>query len=276
MPKIVLMCGSHPRHLAIANVLWQAKKLAALVIEEREAFIPSPPERLSERDKKNFIHHFQKRDECEKKYFGDIDSVPITNDVPTLRTAKENLNSAQTCDFISQHADGNLLITYGVHKIDNNLISIFYDRAFNIHGGLSPWFKGNTTLFWPFYFLKPNWAGMTIHRLTEKLDAGEILHHSIPALEHGDCMHDVACKAVSQVSKDLISILEKLDQGAKIQTHDMKKAGKLFENSDWTPETLRVIYELFNDRIVDMFLSGEIDSPPPKTISFFECIQTKY
>lgn len=83
-------------------------------------------------------------------------------------------------------------------------------------------------------------------------------------------MHDVACKAVTQVSKDLIAILKKLDQGALLSTHDMKKAGKLFESSDWTPETLRVIYELFDDKIVDMFLSGEIDRPPPTTISFLK------
>lgn len=81
-------------------------------------------------------------------------------------------------------------------------------------------------------------------------------------------MHDVACRAVTKF-QDLTSILEKLDQGAELKTHDLKKAGKLFESSDRTPETLRVIYELFDDRIVDLFLSGEIDSPLPKTISFF-------
>lgn len=127
--------------MAIANALWLAKRLVALVIEERESFIPAQPQRLSDRDKKNFIHHFQKRDECEQKHFGDIDSSLITNSVPTLRTSKENLNSAQTSEFLSKHAAGNLLTTYGVHKIENALISIFSGRAFNIHGGLSPWFE---------------------------------------------------------------------------------------------------------------------------------------
>lgn len=121
MHKIVLMCGSHPRHMAIANALWLAKRLVALVIEERESFTPAPTQRLSDRDKKNFIHHFQKRDECEQKHFGDIDSSLITNSVPTLRTSKENLNSAQTSEFLSKHAAGNLLTTYGEDRKCLNL-----------------------------------------------------------------------------------------------------------------------------------------------------------
>ncbi|BDG45790.1 MULTISPECIES: formyltransferase family protein [Parageobacillus] len=89
-------------------------------------------------------------------------------------------------------------MTYGVNKIDDHVIDMLPDYAWNIHGGLSPWYRGNITLFWPFYMLRPNWAGMTIHRLTSKLDGGDIVHHSVPKLEYGDGIHDVACKAVKK------------------------------------------------------------------------------
>lgn len=125
------------------------------------------------------------------------------------------------------------------------------------------------TLFWPFYFLKPNWAGMTIHCLSANLDGGDILHHSVPKLEHGDKMHEVACKAVVQVAEDLCSILKCLDKGEKLVCVPQNGNGKLFLSRDWTPQTLRVIYELFEDKIVDMYLDGELEKSEPKLVNFF-------
>ena len=269
--SIIFMCGSHMRHLYIAEKLMKEDRLAALVIEEREDFIPMPPEHLSQRDKNNFILHFQERDRAENKYFGDVDKEAILERVPVLFVKEENLNSRETVDFIKKHP-ANMLLTYGVHKVTDEVINCHPQSAFNIHGGLSPWYRGNTTLFWPFYFLQPNWAGMTIHRLTQQLDGGDILHHSVPALEYGDKMHEVACKAVMKVAEDICSIMEKLDDGAKLICEKQKSSGKLFLGRDWTPQTLRVIYELFEDRIVDMFLDGELERVEPKLVNFLEKI----
>ena len=40
-------------------------------------------------------------------------------------------------------------------------------------------------------------------------------------------------------------------------------SGKLFKNSDFRPEHLRIIYNQFNDDIVDHFLKKLILSPDP-------------
>lgn len=266
--KVVLMCGSHMRHLYVAEELFKADRLAALVIEEREEFVPQPPQELKQRDKDNFIWHFAERDRAEQTFFGNKDDG-LFEGIPYIRIPKEELNSATVINFIKQ-ADASMLITYGVHMVTEEVIACYPDRAFNIHGGLSPWYRGNTTLFWPFYFLKPNYAGMTIHRLTQKLDGGEILHHSVPELEYGDKMHEVACKAVQKVAKDLCEILQCIDDGAEIVCTPQKNAGKLFLSKDWTPQTLRVIYELFDDKIVDMYLSGELEKDEPVLVNFIK------
>lgn len=232
--------------------------MAALVIEEREEFVPKPDESLSQRDKDNFNWHFTERDRAEKEFFGGVNRQEIIQNVPTLKVSKETLNNATTIEFIKK-SNADMLLTYGVHKVTDEIIQCMENKSFNIHGGLSPWYKGNTTLFWPFYFLKPNWAGMTIHRLSEKLDGGDILHHSVPKLEYGDKMHEVACKAVVQVAEDICSILNRIDNGAELICSEQKGNGKLFLSRDWTPQTLRVIYELFDDKIVDMYLNGELE-----------------
>lgn len=269
--KIVFMCGSHMRHLYIAERLYKERRLAGLVIEEREAFVPVPDESLSERDKNNFILHFKERDIAERKFFGNVNKEQLLSEVPVLHVSQETLNDTETVEFIkNSHAD--MLVTYGVHKVSEEIIEIMKGKAFNIHGGLSPWYKGNTTLFWPFYFLKPNWAGMTLHRLSVRLDGGDILHHSVPKLEHGDKMHEVACKAVVQVAEDLCKILQCLDNGERLICKPQKGNGKLFLSQDWTPQLLRVIYELFDDKIVDMYLNGELEKSEPELVDYFENI----
>lgn len=267
--KIVFLCGSHPRHMYIANKLYQAGHLAGLVVENRGQMIPVPPENLKEIDRVNFIRHFADRDSAEEKFFGNIDGNKVQGVVPTLKVEMETLSAEETIQFL-RHIEPDMIISYGVHKIEPAVLDMFPDRAFNMHGGLSPWFKGNITLFWPFYFLRPNWAGMTIHYLSDRIDAGEIVHHALPTLEYGDGLHDVACKAVMQGAEDICKILDKLDRKESLPRVSQGRVGKLFVGTDWEPQHLRLVYNTFNNDIVDRYLDGEIQSSPPRIVNALE------
>ena len=48
-----------------------------------------------------------------------------------------------------------------------------------MHGGLSPWYKGGATHFWPTYLIEPEFTGITVHETTKDLDAGAIIHQEI-------------------------------------------------------------------------------------------------
>jgi folate-dependent phosphoribosylglycinamide formyltransferase PurN len=265
--KIILLTGSHPRHLFLAQSLYQEGLLGGLLIETRGSFVPAPDARLSDRDRAHFIRHFKDREESEEKAFGKIDADNFSG-IPLLEATKEELNSPEIRSWISS-IQPDVAISYGVHKLGDELLSILPSYAWNIHGGLSPWYRGNATLFWPFYFLKPNWAGMTIHQLTAKLDGGGIIHHSVPILERGDGIHDVACNAVKQAGEDLIRLLSMIRGGQPINAVSQKSSGKLFTTADWLPQHLRLIYETFNNDIVDRYLDGEFGHHEPPLIKAF-------
>ncbi|CAM5190874.1 Bifunctional polymyxin resistance protein ArnA [Ureibacillus acetophenoni] len=263
--KILLLTGSHPRHLHLVNKLAELGIVAAHVMEIREEFVPQPPPNLEEIDRMNFIRHFADRDEAEHRHF--VGNDVVKHDIPTLKVSLEELNGQKTIDWVtSQTFD--LAISYGVHKLSNELLEVLPEHAWNIHGGLSPWYKGNTTLFWPFYMLRPNWAGMTIHRLSARLDAGDIVHHSVPKLEYGDGLHDVACKAVKTVATDLGKILTTFSL-SEIQYSPQKGNGKLWVGTDWIPQHLRFVYNTYNNDIVDQFLDGKLPNINPPIISAF-------
>lgn len=266
--KVLFLTGSHPRHLYIAKKLYKAGHLKGLIIEKREDFVPSVPNNLQDLDKNNYIRHFREREEAEYKWFGQVNYDDFDEGIKRLYITVDELNSEKTINWISEFKP-DIVLSYGIHKLDEKVLSTMPKNAFNIHGGLSPWYRGNTTLFWPFYFLKPNWAGMTIHQLTDKIDGGDILHHSTPELTKGDGIHDVACKSVIKVSEDLITILNMFNEGKEILKVEQKSYGKLFNSSDWKPQHLRMIYNVFNNDIVDKFLDGELGYDEPKLIKAF-------
>ncbi|MGG1518907.1 formyltransferase family protein [Paenibacillus oryzisoli] len=265
--KVMLFIGSHPRHLYVAETLQKHGFLNAVVMEKREEFLPAPPPGLQELDRVNFIRHFADRDAAETKHFGHSRQLEMDPDA-ILQVDYHSLNSKQVKDWVDA-IQPDIVLTYGVHKISAELLESFPAYAWNVHGGLSPWYRGNTTLFWPFYFMKPNWAGMTIHQLTSKLDAGAIIHHAVPELVRGDGLHDVACRAVKQAAEDIVMILRKLDRGESVQPVPQKSSGKLFMTEDWGPQHLRVVYNLFDNDIVDRYLDGEFGHHEPPLIKAF-------
>lgn len=263
--KIVFLTGSHPRHLFIANKLFESGYLSSLVIEKREPHVPKPNDDLDPNLKELFNLHFKKRDDSEKKFFG-TGSFPNIN---THFTNKDNLNSQSTIDFINKHKS-NILISYGVHKLSNSLLNSFNGEKWNIHGGLSPWYRGNTTHFWPSYFLEPQMTGMTIHDLTENIDGGSIIHQNSSKLVYGDGIHDLACRSVESLSEELIRLIQFFETNKVLNKKNQNTSGKIWTSLDWRPEHLDLIYNVYDDKIVDLCLDGKIKGKVPKLYRQFD------
>lgn len=263
--RVVLMCGSHRRHAHVARILAIAGHLEGLVVERREEMVPEPPNGLDPADERNFRRHFAERDDVESGVFGPAE---LPSGVPTTWTTKEDLNSATVRKFVTQLRP-ELVLSFGVHLLAQDALAEYQRTAttWNLHGGLSPWYRGTATLFWPFFFLRPHWAGMTVHELVRAIDGGGIIHHSVPTLARGDGIHDVGARAVTAVTDDIVRLLDRLDSGATVEPQVQRSSGKLFLNADFQPQQLRVIYDLFDNDIVDAYLDGALSTPPPELLS---------
>ena len=259
--NVLLLIGNARRHYHIAKQLKDAGMLAAMIVEERETFMPSPDPYLKDDLKALFKLHFNKRAAAEQKHFED--NVGMETDLPHLKITREELNSEKTRRFI-QSIDHDVAISYGVHLLTSETINSMAKVRWNIHGGLSPWYKGCITLFWPSYMMEPNLTGMTIHELTQDIDGGAIVHHSVPTMMRGDGIHDLACRSVKQAGYDLPSILGLLECGELTTPSIQKKHGKLWTSRDWSPAHLRMIYQYNNDDIIDQYLDGKLPSRAPK------------
>jgi len=266
--KICFIGGDHLRHLYYLNEINKIFPITSAIIENRSngtnEKIPTPSPELSDHDKNNFLQHFSQRLETEKVFFGN----QILPKIPILNIEESELNSQKTSDFIKL-VNPDLVIIFGCHLIKDPLLSVLPKHSINLHGGLSPKYRGTATMFWPFYFLEPNHVGTTFHYIVSEPDAGSVIHQSTPTLEYGDKIHDVACKTIIQSAKDIIELITIFKKNNKWDIFPQKSTGKNFLENDFRTEHLRVIYDLYNNDIVDHFLDKKINPKPPNLIKQF-------
>lgn len=263
--RVVFLTGSHPRHAFMARSLAASGVLVGLVIEQREAFIPEPPLDIAPNLRTLFRHHFAARDAAERRFFDGT----VLPSVERMDVGVDTLNSPDTAAFINR-LKPDIVLSYGVHKLTpETLHALSAARKWNIHGGLSPWYRGVTTHFWPSYFLEPRMTGMTIHETTEAIDGGALIHQSAGRLVRGDGLHDLACRAVMSLADDMPELTRVISGGAMKPPHTQGTTGRIWRSADWRPEHLRLIYDVYEDRIVDHCLDGEFGHAEPKLFRQF-------
>jgi len=262
--NVIGMFGDHPRHKYIAQKLAEGGDLCGLIIEQREAHIPEPPERLSEHLTDLYEHHFERRSKAESEFFGEK-KFP---DVPKLQVSQSELNSERVRDFI-QDKNPEVTVTYGVHILSDETLAAIPGKAWNVHGGLSPEYRGVITHFWPSYMLEPQMTGVTLHELTPDVDAGPIVHQTGAELVYGDGVHELACRTVRKFGEELTTVLEITSEDKLEEPVSQTRSGKLWVSDDWRPEHLLVVYDEFDNRIVDHYLDGDFDQKDPDLIRQF-------
>jgi methionyl-tRNA formyltransferase len=264
--KILVLCGSHPRHLYVASKISQFGYETSQIRMKRESFIMIPPPKISKGDKKNFIRHFTDRAITEEKEFTTNQTNQIRDSTSFIELSSEELNSNLAMKFV-QEFKPNLCIIFGTELIREPLLSVLPSNTFNLHLGLSPWYRGAATLFWPFYLLEPQFAGITIHKINDKPDAGEIFHQVVPRLVPGQGIHDVAAEAVKAAINPLQDLLALLENNPSLDGIEPSSSGRIWRDKDFRPEHLRVIYDDYNNEIVDRYLEGKLGNHLPKLYS---------
>ena len=264
MTRILAISGSHFRHYHVFSEIHKVYPLCGQIIVKRENIIPTPPEGIQERDLKNFILHFQRRDAAGKKYFG----TPIVPDCPSVLVTPDELNSQRSVAFVDQ-VRPDIVLIFGSGLVKDPLYSVLPKHTINMHLGLSPQYRGAATLFWPFYYMDPFSAGTTFHYIVAEPDAGDVIHQTVPQLNMDDGIHDVGCKTVLQSAQDLVQLLRIFEKEGKWKVFPQNATGKIFLIKDFKPHHLRVNYELFNDDVVRHALSGQLQCHVPKLIKQF-------
>lgn len=245
--RILTITGDHPRHLRLVEQISTSFE-AVSVVMSREGLLQR--ENL---ESPLMRKHFEIRSQVEDDWFGS----PKKKDLATVVVDPSSIQSGEIGIRRREVNGFDLCVVFGTTLLPDSLRQSLPDMTLNLHLGISPRYRGAAALFWPFYMLEPNWAGFTIHKLTKEPDRGEIMVRKGAKLHRGQRLHDVSASVTNEGINSLLHALKMLDSGVDIVLRPQKSSGKNWLNSDFSEKHLSLIYEHYNDDIVDRFLEGE-------------------
>ena len=88
------------------------------------------------------------------------------------------------------------------------MLDRYAGRIVNLHLGLSPYYRGTATNFYPLVNEEPEYVGATIHLIDTGIDTGPILRHARPSIVADDKPHTIGCKAILAGIEALLSSLD--------------------------------------------------------------------
>ena len=178
--------------------------------------------------------HFEKLSVYEKKYFG---NPQIPESAQVLELTKDEINSDVALNF-AKECNADLLFLFGTGILKDGWLDLYPNKIINLHLGLSPFYRGSATLFWPIYNNSLSCVGVTIHIAAKKVDAGEIIDRVKPQLEVGDNYYDINMKAIKAGIDSIAQTIKSyLNNEKKLMIQDLSKS-MLYTKSDFSEEKL--------------------------------------
>jgi len=111
-------------------------------------------------------------------------------------------HNSSECEAILDAEKPDVIVVYGTAILRPHIFTKAKHVTLNMHTGLSPHYRGDSTLFWPIYFDDPEHLGVTVHKLVADVDGGDIVYTGKVDYQPGDGEAELFAKGV-KVGTDL-------------------------------------------------------------------------
>ena len=250
--KAILLTSTFRRHVYVANTVAAACDLVG-VWQEEKTF---RPERYAQdaADEDVIQRHFASRDDSEAQYFAADSQVRLKPG------AVHRVVAGGTCSDPSEVAlmtlvRPDVVLVFGTGILRQPLLSAFDGRIINIHLGLSPYYRGAGTNFWPLVNREPEYVGATIHYLDAGIDTGPIISHARPSIERGDGPHDLGNKTIVAAAPALMRAAAAHLAGI-VRAVPQAGGGRLYQRKDFSAGAVRTLYRNFETGMIDEYLAA--------------------
>ena len=249
--KIIITSGSEIRHRFLSAYLAKEKKIKILLSLQEK--VKTLKDNNDLKNYKIFKKHLKDRDIIEKKYFKEFltyekkyNIIKVKKGYCDSKTAIEKLKRLKP-DFI---------ITFGCSIIKENFINKFKDKIINIHLGLSPYYRGSGTNFFPFVFNELQFLGSTIMKIDKGIDTGKIITQVRPNLVEADNIHTVGNKIIFDTVKIIKKILlskKKIKASYIVSNYKTR----IFKNKDFNIKILKKAQTNLKKGMIKIFLKNK-------------------
>lgn len=181
--RVMVLCGRSPRHLYVANALCRSAEVVAIVQENGSEFSWQKLARTLRPD--NFVRKAWRWLRDRRRYAGNGEARFFFGDRapgldrPDLARAVPHINHPDVVELARQLAP-DLIAVFGTSLIRGDLLRAGRLGIANLHGGLSPEYRGADCTFWALYNGEPDKVGCTLHWIDSGIDTGGLVAHVSP------------------------------------------------------------------------------------------------
>ena len=249
--RAILLTSTFRRHVHVANTVAAACDLVG-VWQEEKTFRPERYAR-DEADHAVIQRHFAERDDFEARYFSSDSAIRLTAGA-VHRTVGGGGCSDPAEVALMTAARPDVVLVFGTGILHAPVLSAFEGRIINIHLGLSPYYRGAGTNFWPLVNRQPEYVGATIHYLDAGIDTGPIIAHARPAIDRADGPHDIGNKTIVAAAQALLRASSAHVAGT-VRAVPQLTGGRLYQRKDFSADAVRILYRNFETGMIEEYLA---------------------
>ena len=163
-------------------------------------------------------------------------------------------------DHVSQITQLNpdVIISYGCSIIRSELIHVFKGRFINIHLGLSPYYRGSGTNFWPFVNNELQFIGATFMYIDQGVDTGEIIHQIRANISYNDSIHQIGNRLIRDTFSECVKLIRSSTELARMNQLKIDSIDvRYYRNKDFTEESLAQAHKNILDGMIVDYLKNK-------------------
>ena len=245
-PRVIIITGNSKRHEYYVECIERELDVIQVYAETKFSYVDA----FADSSFADAVaKHFSLRDASEQHYFGN--AAPKS---PIKTLPRDGANKPDVVEEII-NLQANFVLLFGSGIIKEPILEAYQDRVINMHLGLSPYYRGSGTNFWPLVDGKPECVGATLHLAVSKVDAGGILHQVRPqGLTETDSIHDLGNKTIMASVAALPQIVRAYHNGT---IHALKQEDlddQEFKRMDLSVESLTKMKSNFDQGMIKAYL----------------------
>jgi hypothetical protein len=215
----MILCGCSPRHLYVANTLCREAEVLAIVQESGSEWNIRKVLRILRPD--NFYRKSWRWLRDRRRYYGNpeagfffpgvvpkLDQPELVNEVPHIN----HPNVVQLANELKP----DLIAVFGTSLIRGELLQKGRLGIVNLHGGLSPEYRGADCAFWALYNKEPEKVGCTLHFIDAGIDTGRLIAHISPEVCPDDDELTLFWRSVKESASVYAELMRRLACGDKL------------------------------------------------------------
>jgi len=247
--SIMIFCGRSPRHLYVANRLCAAVRPLAIVQETGGNWTAKKIRRLLRPD--NLWRKASRWLRDRKRYAGNAEAAFFFDDEapylerPDLLVQVPHINHPKVVELVDKLRP-DLICVFGTSLIRGPLLEKGRSPLVNLHGGLSPEYRGADCTFWALYNGEPEKVGCTLHFINQGIDTGDLIAHVMPAVRRGDQELPLFWRAVKDAADVYALFLRRVVAGQRFGQRQSIK-GRLYEVKDRRAHHERALSRRYRD-----------------------------